>query len=531
MKIGKKGQVCSINALKFRQLTAGKDVSNLEEVYRLCRGSKFRVYPVEKKNQYKCKVCKGNFHSDELFYRHYQTHFTAEKLSKCEHCPFVTELKHHYLYHVMKHWRLKPLECNQCDYICCNKGMLDSHVKAHTSLYFYNCQDCSYATKYCHSMKKHLRKESHQQGKTYDKDGKLSDTVIDVYGSRRGPKAKPKSVVKVEPIHLPQSEPQLPQPELQLPQSEPQLPQFEPQLPQPELQLPQSEPQLPQSEPQLPQPEPQLPQSVPRFVPQLPLPQTQLLPSSAFTASSVPLPTFLIYQQWLQQLLLSTGLPYETARTILYEQFIRRFTFEELIEFGVLSTTMNSSDMEGISNGISNANSNDNLNDNLNNISNGNSNGNSNANLNGNSNGNSNELNQTVMDVTSPESEYLNHSDNTTISSPDSNSSQDCALDLSKSGTSSLVTTPERSPASPGLNRAQGESVQLNINEFLIQRPLEYLRFPHICQHCNMGFGNIVTFTLHMGSHGRDNPFKCNMCKAVTEDSVTFTTHIMTSGH
>ncbi len=40
--------------------------------------------------------------------------------------------------------------------------MLNSHMKSHTNVYQYRCADCTYATKYCHSLKLHLKKYHHK---------------------------------------------------------------------------------------------------------------------------------------------------------------------------------------------------------------------------------------------------------------------------------------------------------------------------------------------------------------------------------
>ena len=48
------------------------------------------------------------------------------------------------------------------NYACVNKSMLNSHMKSHTNVYQYRCADCTYATKYCHSLKLHLKKYNHK---------------------------------------------------------------------------------------------------------------------------------------------------------------------------------------------------------------------------------------------------------------------------------------------------------------------------------------------------------------------------------
>lgn len=57
----------------------------------------------------------------------------------------------------------KPFQCKKCNYTCVNKSMLNSHMKSHTNVYQFRCMDCTYATKYCHSLKLHLKKYDHRR--------------------------------------------------------------------------------------------------------------------------------------------------------------------------------------------------------------------------------------------------------------------------------------------------------------------------------------------------------------------------------
>ena len=51
------------------------------------------------------------------------------------------------------------------------------------------------------------------------------------------------------------------------------------------------------------------------------------------------------------------------------------------------------------------------------------------------------------------------------------------------------------------------------------------------CRHCRIGFRDRVTYTLHMGYHGFDEPFSCNMCGHHSADRVEFFVHIATAAH
>lgn len=144
-----------------------------------------------KPRQYKCKQCKQIFFSKGEFWDHTRSHIKPEKMLQCPKCAFVTEYKHHLEYHLRNHSRSKPFACPHCNYSCVNKSMLNSHLKSHSSVLQYRCIDCNYATKYCHSLKLHLRKYGHKPDIVLNLDGTPNPLpIIDIYGTRRGPKSK-----------------------------------------------------------------------------------------------------------------------------------------------------------------------------------------------------------------------------------------------------------------------------------------------------------------------------------------------------
>lgn len=143
---------------------------------------------------FRCKQCNFVAITKLEFWDHSRNHIKAEKLLTCPKCPFVTEYKHHLEYHLRNHFGSKPFKCEKCSYSCVNKSMLNSHLKSHSNVYQYRCANCTYATKYCHSLKLHLRKYSHQPAMVLNADGSPNPLpIIDVYGTRRGPKQKPSS--------------------------------------------------------------------------------------------------------------------------------------------------------------------------------------------------------------------------------------------------------------------------------------------------------------------------------------------------
>lgn len=150
-----------------------------------------RVNSQGKVKTFKCKQCDYIAITKSDFWKHAKTHIKSEKLLSCSKCPFVTEYKHHLEYHLRNHFGSKPYKCNKCTYSCVNKSMLNSHMKSHSNIYQYRCSDCTYATKYCHSLKLHLRKYGHTPAMVLNPDGSPNPVpIIDIYGTRRGPKLK-----------------------------------------------------------------------------------------------------------------------------------------------------------------------------------------------------------------------------------------------------------------------------------------------------------------------------------------------------
>lgn len=51
------------------------------------------------------------------------------------------------------------------------------------------------------------------------------------------------------------------------------------------------------------------------------------------------------------------------------------------------------------------------------------------------------------------------------------------------------------------------------------------------CTYCDISFKDIVMYTMHMGYHGYQDPFTCNMCGQQTSDKVAFFLHIARTSH
>ncbi|XP_075679095.1 uncharacterized protein LOC113798823 isoform X1 [Dermatophagoides pteronyssinus] len=145
--------------------------------------------------KYRCKQCGYVAMDKHDFWEHSKDHIKTDRMLACPKCNFVTEYKHHLEYHLRNHFGSKPFKCGKCNYSCVNKSMLNSHMKSHSNIYQYRCNDCTYATKYCHSLKLHLRKYKHQPATVLNLDGTPNPyPVIDVYGTRRGPRPKKSSL-------------------------------------------------------------------------------------------------------------------------------------------------------------------------------------------------------------------------------------------------------------------------------------------------------------------------------------------------
>ncbi|XP_065075656.1 protein hunchback [Ochlerotatus camptorhynchus] len=165
-----------------------------------------------KVKKFKCKQCDFIAVTKLNFWEHTRNHIKPEKMLTCPKCPFVTEYKHHLEYHLRNHQRSKPFQCPKCTYSCVNKSMLNSHMKSHSNVFQYRCADCNYATKYCHSLKLHLRKYSHKPDVVLNLDGTPNPLpIIDVYGTRRGPKTKSQKTQNVKQETQPNQPAQNPQ--------------------------------------------------------------------------------------------------------------------------------------------------------------------------------------------------------------------------------------------------------------------------------------------------------------------------------
>ncbi|XP_072765485.1 uncharacterized protein [Anoplolepis gracilipes] len=110
----------------------------------------------------------------------------------CRLCPFVTEPKHHMVYHWLgDHTKLRPFKCEEpdCTYNCVAKSMLNSHMVRHWKVFQYNCQDCNFKARLLHAMKKHMKEKNHTNVTVLNEDGTQNQTAfIDIYSKKRKPR-------------------------------------------------------------------------------------------------------------------------------------------------------------------------------------------------------------------------------------------------------------------------------------------------------------------------------------------------------
>lgn len=53
----------------------------------------------------------------------------------------------------------------------------------------------------------------------------------------------------------------------------------------------------------------------------------------------------------------------------------------------------------------------------------------------------------------------------------------------------------------------------------------------YVCDHCEIAFLSQVMYHIHMGYHGYDNPFRCNRCGQMCQDSLGMFMHIAQAKH
>jgi len=106
------------------------------------------------------------------FWEHLSVHYSADKLYRCDRCPFRTPLKHHMTSHRMNHDDDKPFSCEFCSYRAVSQSMVNSHKKSHSTVRPYVCDypRCHYSTKFVNQLTRHREKQ--HPGFTSSPDGR-----------------------------------------------------------------------------------------------------------------------------------------------------------------------------------------------------------------------------------------------------------------------------------------------------------------------------------------------------------------------
>uniref|UniRef100_A0A8D3BCG6 Zinc finger protein Pegasus n=1 Tax=Scophthalmus maximus TaxID=52904 RepID=A0A8D3BCG6_SCOMX len=64
-----------------------------------------------------------------------------------------------------------------------------------------------------------------------------------------------------------------------------------------------------------------------------------------------------------------------------------------------------------------------------------------------------------------------------------------------------------------------------------LSAPLQDHHMLHHCQHCDIYFPDNILYTIHMGCHGYENPFQCNICGHKCQSKYDFACHFARGQH
>ncbi|XP_041360449.1 uncharacterized protein LOC121376747 [Gigantopelta aegis] len=101
-----------------------------------------------------------------------------------------------------------------------------------------------------------------------------------------------------------------------------------------------------------------------------------------------------------------------------------------------------------------------------------------------------------------------------------------------------VLETPPRNGPVP-LPHSNGASHLPLPHHTVLPNGISHLKqkgFPHglehyECPYCEIAFRNCIMYTMHMGYHGYQDPYKCNMCGHCAKDKVDFFLHIARAAH
>ncbi|KAK1905676.1 Zinc finger protein Pegasus [Dissostichus eleginoides] len=97
-----------------------------------------------------------------------------------------------------------------------------------------------------------------------------------------------------------------------------------------------------------------------------------------------------------------------------------------------------------------------------------------------------------------------------------------------------ITCSPGRGPCSEHSGRTSTPSVsnsQPSTPAPGLSVPLQELHMLHHCQHCDIYFPDNILYTIHMGCHGYEKPFQCNICGHKSKSKYDFACHFARGQH
>lgn len=357
-------------------------------------------------------------------------------------------------------------------------------MKSHTNVYQYRCSDCHYATKYCHSLKLHLKKYDHKPATVLNPDGSLPTDGSGDFElvSKRGPPRGPRTTGRSSSNGLQHPYPQQPNNQLQQPSQQPQP----------------SQPQ-PQQQSSLPLPPPPTPTTINQQLPVTSKPPPTSLPLPVLPPSALGLPP----TYW--GLLGAAASPFQPPPPLVPAVSL----VQQSLPTGSILGSSSPKRVLGGDLAIQM---------------------------------------EAETDFKKKETPPLKLENISPL-----NSRPTSPLDLSKSPTLPTLATPT------GARKRKGKAYKLDTQvlnsqiqdsdvatspkrkavkqecpkegEEAEEEDAEDWENKFECAHCAITFIDCILYTMHMGYHSQNEPFKCNMCGQIAANKVEFNLHIARASH
>lgn len=132
---------------------------------------------------------------------------------------------------------------------------------------------------------------------------------------------------------------------------------------------------------------------------------------------------------------------------------------------------------------------------------------------------------------TKPEPLFVAEDNPLPLSQLAANEEQDCGEELRPSSPHQATEGCERDVKGHALTLPSQDpdaDTLLTLKSSPVQIDAQTLYF---CPHCQTYFGDNVLYTVHMGCHGYDQPFQCNVCGVHCRDKYEFTCHFAQGQH